>query len=220
MFNIVNCYKLLLLNHQTKVKTNSRCAVKISSIFFIYCLSFFLDMGDDDTKNLLKSCAENLLNAVSRLENRPQENRSSQGQGQEAAPSVAEEHRRLFGYRAPNNSNSCRNGRQPAPKRRLVTTSTGERVTIPVRNTWTRTFVCLKRRSATTTPSTMEKVSMAMAGLEEKSICFTKGGNSDHVHQKTLEAFPMLADAGGYEILRTGERGNRELVLLSIPPGG
>ena len=145
MFNILNCYKLLLLNHQTKVKTNSRCAVKISSIFFMYCLSFFLDMGDDDTKNLLKSCAENLLNAVSRLENRPQENRSSQGQGQEAAPSVAEEHRRLFGYRAPNNSNSCRNGRQPAPKRRLVTTSTGERVTIPVCNTWTRTFVCLKR---------------------------------------------------------------------------
>ena len=30
----------------------------------------------------------------------------------------------------------------------------------------------------------------------------------------------MLADARGYEILRTGERGNRELVLLSIPPGG
>ena len=29
-------------------------------------------MGDEETKNLLKSCAENLLNAVSRLENRPQ----------------------------------------------------------------------------------------------------------------------------------------------------
>ena len=29
-------------------------------------------MGDEETKNLLKTCAENLLNAVSQLENRPQ----------------------------------------------------------------------------------------------------------------------------------------------------
>jgi len=30
------------------------------------------NMGDEETKNLPKSCGENLLNAVSRLENRPQ----------------------------------------------------------------------------------------------------------------------------------------------------
>ena len=128
---------------------------------FIYCWSFILDMGNDDNKNLLKSCTKNLLNDVSSLENRSQENGSSQGQG--PAPSVAEKHRRLFGYRAPNNSNSCRNGRQPAPKERLVTTSMGERVTIPVHNTWTSTFRCLEKK-ATTAPSTMEKVPMAMAG--------------------------------------------------------
>jgi hypothetical protein len=45
---------------------------------------------------------------------------------------------------------------------------------------------------------------MALAGLEEQTITFTKSGNSDHVHQKILEAFPMLAEVGGYEILRTG----------------
>ena len=172
-------------------------------------------MGDEETKNLLKSCAENLLNAVNRLENRPPDSTP-------VAPvePVVEEHRRLFSFRPP--KNNSRNGKQPllAPKRRKVATSTGDLITIPVRNTWTRTFVCLQNRNATTAPSTIQKVSMAMAGIEEKSICFSKGGSSEHVHQKILEAFPMLADAGGYEILRTGERGNRQLMVLTIPPGG
>ena len=69
-------------------------------------------------------------------------------------------------------------------------------------------------------PSAAEKVQMALAGLDEKTICFTKGGNSEHVHQKILEAFPMLSDVGGYQILCTGERGNRKLLLIDIPPGG
>ena len=81
--------------------------------------------------------------------------------------------------------------------------------------------ICVSgKKNATTAPSTFEKVSMALAGLEEKSICFSKGGNSQHVHEKILEAFPVLETAGGYEILRTGERGNRQLMVLSIPPGG
>ena len=61
---------------------------------------------------------------------------------------------------------------------------------------------------------------MALAGVEERSICFSKGGNSQHVHEKILEAFPILEQAGGYEILRTGERGNRQLMVVSMPPGG
>lgn len=61
---------------------------------------------------------------------------------------------------------------------------------------------------------------MAMAGLEERTICFSKGGNSEHVDQKILEAYPMLADAGDYELLRTGEHGNRQLIVFAIPLGG
>ena len=115
---------------------------------------------------------------------------------------VVEEHRRLFGYRPPKNSRVCSNsssmnGKQPAPKRCVVATSTGDRISIPVRNTWTRTFVCLEKKNATTAPSPFEKVSMALAGLEERSICFSKGGNSQHVHKKILEAFPILETAGG-----------------------
>ena len=59
---------------------------------------------------------------------------------------------------------------------------------------------------------------MALTGLEEKSICFSKGGNSHHVHEKILEAFPILETAGGYDILRTGERGNRQLIVMCMPP--
>lgn len=77
-----------------------------------------------------------------------------------------------------------------------------------------------EKKNAPSAPSTFEKVSMALARLEEKSICFSKWGNSQHVHEKILEAFPILETAGGYEILRTGERGNRQLMVLSIPPGG
>ena len=40
------------------------------------------------------------------------------------------------------------------------------------------------------------------------------------MHEKILEAFPILENAGGYEILRTGERGNRQLMVISMPPGG
>ena len=176
-------------------------------------------MGDDDTKNLLKSCAENFMNAVSRLESSSQDKALGQSSQPTSQTSVAEEHRRLFGYKPP--TASCRNnGKKPMPKRRVVATLSGERISVPVRNNWTCTFVCLPKRNASTAPSTVEKVNMALAGLEERSISFTKGGNSEHVHEKILEAFPMLSEAGGYEILRTGDRGNRQLMLLAIPAGG
>ena len=71
-------------------------------------------MGDKETKKLLQSCAENLLNAVSRLENCPQV--SSPVAPVAPVVPVVEEHRRLFGCRPPNNSrvsssnSSSRNG--------------------------------------------------------------------------------------------------------------
>ena len=68
-------------------------------------------MGDEETKNLLKKCAENLLNAVSQLENQPQGSShvAHMARAVPAAPvaheaaglPVVEEHRRLFGFRPP-----------------------------------------------------------------------------------------------------------------------
>ena len=55
-----------------------------------------------------------------------------------------EEHRNLFGYQPPTVTRSS--NRQPPSNRMVVTTSTGERVSIPVRNTWSRTILFYKRR--------------------------------------------------------------------------
>jgi hypothetical protein len=80
--------------------------------------------------------------------------------------------------------------------------------------------VCLIKKNATAPPTAADKVNMALGGFGDKTITFAKGGNSEHVHEKILEAYPLLASVGGYQILRTGERGNRQLIIIPIPPGG
>ena len=135
-------------------------------------------MGDEETKNLLKSCAEHLLNAVSRLENRPQVS-SPVGPVAPVVP-VVEEHRRLFGYRPPNNSRvsistSSRNGKEPAPKRRVVATSTGDRISIPVRNTWTRTFVCLEKKMQPVPLQLLRRYRWLWLGSKRKAYAFRNG---------------------------------------------
>ena len=124
---------------------------------------------NNEAKNLLRTCAENLLNAVNCLARSGSENqttndghsanqghtssqvlthnqlsqtsRRAETTGQLCNPSLpprrtpAEEHRSLFGYRPPC-ATAGRN--KPPQKRRIVTTSTGESISVPVRNTWTR----------------------------------------------------------------------------------
>ena len=131
-------------------------------------------MGDEETKKLLKSCAENFLTAVSRLENRPQVSAP-------VAPvvPVVEEHCRLFGYRPLNNSRassstSFRNGKQPAPKHRVVATSTGDRISIPVRNTWTRTFVCLEKKMQPLPLQLLRRYQWLWLGSKRKAYAFPK----------------------------------------------
>ena len=60
---------------------------------------------------------------------------------------------------------------------------------------------------------------MALGGLDERIICFTKGGNGEHVRAKVLEAFPTLGDLS-YQILQTKERSSCQLLVLTIPPDG
>ena len=35
-----------------------------------------------------------------------------------------------------------------------------------------------------------------------------------------METFPMLAEGGGYEILRAGQRTAQQLMVIAVPPGG
>ena len=163
-------------------------------------------MGDEET---------------SRLENRPQV--ASPVAPMAPVVPVAEEHRRLFGYRPPNNSRassstSSRNRKQPAPKCHVVATSTGDRISIPIRNTQTKTFVCLEKKQPLPL-QLLRGYRWFWPGSKRKAYPFSKEVTASMCTRK-FEAFPTLETAGGYEIPRTGERGNRQLMVLSIPPGG
>ena len=138
---------------------------------------------NNDPKELLRACAENLLNAVTCLESTsvswqiPLTSQSAEVPAQRSSSitssivnptatlqpkgpttlnrlGAAKEHRNLFGYQPPASGRSIR---PPQSQRRRVTTSTGNQVLVPVRNTWSWVFVCLLKRSATTAPSAAEK---------------------------------------------------------------
>ena len=110
-------------------------------------------MGDDRTRNVSHSRANNLLNALQHLGSN---NVNAEPEGPEPQPtqpgpshsqSVVSEHRSLFAYRPPSSAAPWRRApplNAATPKRRIVTTTRGER--IPVRNTWTRPFICLAKK--------------------------------------------------------------------------
>ena len=56
-------------------------------------------------------------------------------------------------------------------------------------------------------------------GSKRKAYAFPKEITASMCMRKLIEAFPILETAGGYEILRTGERGNRQLMVISMPLG-
>lgn len=138
---------------------------------------------------------------------------------------VVEEYRRLFGYRLFNNSCvsssiSFRNGKQFVFKCCVVVILLGDCISIFVRNIWIRIFVCFEKRNVIIVFLVFEKVLMVLVGFEEKSICFFKGGNSQYVYEKILEDFLILEIVGGYEILRIGERGNCQFMVIFMLFGG
>ncbi|KAK2556232.1 G2/M phase-specific E3 ubiquitin-protein ligase [Acropora cervicornis] len=170
-----------------------------------------------DYWQILRECAERLISTADRLtvdgSNQSQANRGSNaGTSQDCEPSALKEHRRIFGYRPPvgsvqsarsSNSRGKRGGSSP--------------YFIP-RNTWTRSFVCLAKKDSRSAPSASKRIALSAAELGEKKIVFHKCGNSTHVHEKITEAFPALASAGGYEILRIADDKSKN--LMEIPMSG
>ena len=79
-----------------------------------------------DPKDLLRACAESLLNAVNHLENRTPQQATTQATSQRnqssnvPRQSSVEEHRNLLGYRPPTATRSS--NRQPPSKHMVVTT--------------------------------------------------------------------------------------------------
>ena len=88
-----------------------------------------------------------------------------------------------------------------------------------MRNTWTHKFICLANTQSAFTPSYDEKEILRLAGLGEKTVTFSKTGDSNHDPNKLIAAFPKLSGAGGYQILRASSRKSLE-PLGSNPPHG
>lgn len=52
----------------------------------------------------------------------------------------------------------------------------------PVRETYTKDFVCLANGNQTSNPTVEEKIELSLAGLGEKRVVFKKDGDSEDVH--------------------------------------
>ena len=134
--------------------------------------------GGGDPQQILRSCAESLLTAVVRLQegerHRTQTSvaRSSTWPA-DTCTSAIEEHRGLFGYQTPSSSRSgkrsgtLQRGQGPS-KKMTVTTRSGDCRVFPVKNTWTKLFVCLSCTSDNEVPTASAKIHLRFAGLGEK----------------------------------------------------
>ena len=80
--------------------------------------------------------------------------------------------------------------------------------------------LCLSQTSDKEVPTTSAKINLSFAGLGEKKVVFDKDGKASHVYEKLVAEYPLLAEGGGFEVLRTTENSSRMLTPLPVPPGG
>ena len=80
-----------------------------------------------------------------------------------------------------------------------------------------QTHLCLEKKGPI--PLQLLRRYRFWLGSKRKAYSFSKEVTASMCTRK-LEAFPTLETAGGYEIPQTHERGNCQLMVLSIPPGG
>ena len=160
------------------------------------------NMGDEET---------------SHLENRPQVSSP-------VAPMVpvAEEHRRLFGYRPPNNSRATAPALGTENSLHLSVMQWQHRQGSH-KHTYSeyteKKHLCVWKKKQPLPLQLLRRYRWFWPGSKRKAYSFSKEVTASMCTRK-FEAFPTLETAGGYEIPRTGERGNRQLMVLSIPPGG
>lgn len=111
------------------------------------------------------------------------------------------EHRKLFGYAA--------RGKQPKKGKSFAKQKV---------QTCSLKFVCLASRSAVKPPTTIkERTMLANACLGDGTVTFHVDGNSSHLHEKLLEAFPKLFSAG-YELFLFDRSGENSSFCHLKPP--
>ena len=97
-----------------------------------------------------------------------------------------------------------------------VTTRSGDYRVFQVKNTWTKSFLCLSCTSDNEVPTASAKIHLRFAGLGEKRVVFQKDGKASHVYKKLVSEFPPLAEGGGFKILRTRENSSKMLCVLPV----
>jgi len=134
---------------------------------------------------------ESLLTAVARLEGG--ETPVAGSSSPSASSTAIDEHRRLFGYQMLSSSRcGRRSGTQSGQcprKRVMLTTRSGKCNVFPVKNTWTKLFVCLSQTNDQEVPATSGKISLSFAELD----VFQKDWKASHVFEKRMEeSLPWL----------------------------
>ena len=97
-----------------------------------------MNSEDASAKDVLQQCARNLINVGQQMQSCDRVTQTSQMSPTEnRQTNVLQEHRALFGF-VPSSTNS----RAKYPKKRVISTPYG-RIAIPIRDTFTKPFVCL-----------------------------------------------------------------------------
>ena len=69
-------------------------------------------------------------------------------------------------------------------------------------------------------PSARERLEHGQAGLGEQGIGSQKDGSSEYFKKTLMEKYPALADAEGFENMRTLSDSSKILEQVTVPPGG
>lgn len=68
-------------------------------------------------------------------------------------------------------------------------------------------------------PTTFTQSTLRSAGLSEKIIMLPNDAGHADVREILIESYPQLADAGGFELLKSSSH-SRLLEVLTLPSGG
>ena len=85
---------------------------------------------------------------------------------------------------------------------------------------WTHTFVCLAETDQECLPNASKRATLQMAGLGEKKIVLDGDCDAQAIYEELLLQFPKLKEAGGFELLRTTDKGSKSLNIIDVPQQG
>ena len=80
--------------------------------------------------------------------------------------------------------------------------------------------MCLAETDQDIVPDPSDRASLQMAGLGEKKIQFDGDSDAHGIHEELLSQFPKLRESGGYELMRTQDKGSKFLNVIDVPPSG